>query len=268
MLEQKGRAAAEQLLEDFGFDSLPIKPLEVAKAISDDSFKVVVEFKELPSDQILGVAMGSHAAALVYINKNITDQGRLNFTIAHELGHVCMHIMEGSNNQFECGSNKIFSNFDNPLEKEANGFASGLLMPKSLIYPLFNGELNWNTIERVKSATEASLEASFRRMISIISEPYAMLIHESGKFKRYVKSDNFEPYINKHDLTADQKDFIIDPSIEPYPLNLDLFDAGEWIQPEFKGSELESVYVSSISLRNNFTYTLLTYDDECFVVTE
>ena len=38
--EQKGASVAESLLEDLGFDTLPIKPSEVVKSISTDAFKV------------------------------------------------------------------------------------------------------------------------------------------------------------------------------------------------------------------------------------
>lgn len=81
--EQKGISEAEQILEELEFDSLPIIPSEVVDAISSDHFNVVLEEHNFSSEKILGKAQGNDSAALIYINKNIPDQRRSNFTAAH-----------------------------------------------------------------------------------------------------------------------------------------------------------------------------------------
>lgn len=131
--EQKGIAEAEQILEELEFDLLPIIPSEVVSAISFDHFNVMLEVHEFPSEKILGKAQGNDSAALIYINKNIPDQRRLNFTAAHEIGHVCMHIMPQKKMLFECGSKELSNPFNDPIERQANGLASlqGCSCPKS-----------------------------------------------------------------------------------------------------------------------------------------
>lgn len=263
--EQKGVAEAENILEELGFDALPIIPSDVVNAISSDDFRVVMEAHEFSSDKIMGKAEGNSNAALIYLNKNIPDKGRFNFTAAHEIGHVCMHIMPQRKMFFECGSKEIYNPFDDPIEKEANGFASGLLMPKQLITSLTDGDINWGNIHTISSECGSSLEATFRRLMLLNKEPFALVIHQNGNFKRFVASDNFDFFIEKLSLSGDQKDFLVDVKDDDFPSNFDETDASDWVNPSRAGYTLDSIFVSSILLSEDFSYSLLTYNDDCFI---
>lgn len=80
MEEQKGAKEAESLLEDLGFDQLPIKVNKFINTVSDESFPIRVEFHAFVSDQFLGKAIGNQDGAGIIINSNIPDSRRLNFT--------------------------------------------------------------------------------------------------------------------------------------------------------------------------------------------
>lgn len=261
--EQKGIAEAEQILEELEFDLLPIIPSEVVSAISSDQFNVVLEVHEFSSEKILGKAQGNDSAALIYVNKNIRDRRRLNFTAAHEIGHVCMHIMPQKKMLFECGSKELLNPFDDPIERQANGFASGLLMPKKLINRITNGEINWENIYAISSKCESSLEATFRRMLLLNNEPFALVIHQNGTFKRFVLSRNFDFFINNSPLSTDQRELLVNVSEFPYPSDFDEVDAIDWVNPYTNGIAIERLYVSSILLDKGFSYSLITYDDDC-----
>lgn len=138
-------------------------------------------------------------------------------------------------------------------------------MPKSLISPLSNGDLNWAVIQKVSNTCCTSLEASFRRLMLMNQEPFALVIHQSGKFQRYVLSENFSFYIQKYPLSSAQKDLIVDTKENAYPTYFDEVSAYEWVNPEHRGDRLESLYVSTILLNEGFTYTLITYDDDNFL---
>ena len=262
--EQKGSAEAESLLEDLGFDSLPIVPSDVVESISSDDFKVVMETKGFESDKILGKAEGNNRAALIYINANIADTRRFNFTAAHEIGHVCMHIMPQRKMSFECGSKELNNPFDDPIEKEANGFASGLLLPEYLISKLTDGEVHWANIDEISNSCKSSLEATYRRMSVLDKSPSALIIHQNGKFRRFVASRNFDFYIENSPLSPEQKDLCLDIKNECYPNDFKTVDASDWVNPSSKGCTLELIYSSSIILSDGFTYTILTYDEDCF----
>ncbi len=69
--------------------------------------------------------------AILY-NPNITSPGRINFTLAHELGHYFVHRMLAAQ-EIECGEKQVLG-FDKDahrhcIEQEADAFASYLLMP-------------------------------------------------------------------------------------------------------------------------------------------
>jgi|TARA_R110000850_G_scaffold14619_6_gene46443 hypothetical protein len=69
--------------------------------------------------------------AILY-NPNIRESGRINFTIAHELGHYLSHRQMRPSG-FECGEAKVLgideASSDRAIENEADAFASYLLMP-------------------------------------------------------------------------------------------------------------------------------------------
>ncbi|KLN60760.1 hypothetical protein WH96_09750 [Kiloniella spongiae] len=261
---QKGVAEAENTLEELGIDQLPIVPSEVVDIISSNDFRVVMEVHDFSSKKILGKAQGNKNAALIYINKNIPDIGRFNFTAAHEVGHVCMHIMPQKKMFFECGNKELSNAFNDPIERQANGFASGLLMPKQLIKKLTDGEINWENISRISSVCASSLEATLRRMLLLSKDPTALVIHQNGEFKRFVVSDNFEFYVENYPLSSNQRELLVDVKEQSYPSCFDEVDASDWVNPQYRGDKLERLYVSSILLNDGFSYSLITYDDDCF----
>jgi Zn-dependent peptidase ImmA (M78 family) len=261
--EQKGTAEAEDLIENLGFDSLPVRPMDVANSIHCDDFKLVMEYRDFQSDQILGKAEGNSRGALIYINKNIPSQGRLNFTAAHEVGHVCMHIISRQRFSFECGESQLSSSFDDPIEKQANGFASGLLLPKQLITQHTGCDVNWNNISMLSELCGASLEATYRRLSFLDKSPSAFIVHKNGAFKRFVQSANFAFFIERSPLSTDQKLLAVDMKEEAYPEDFDTVDASDWVNPYSKSLNLQTIYSSTVLLKDGYTYTLLSYDDDC-----
>ena len=223
-----------------------------------------MEYQDLKSEMILGKAVGNNSGALIYINKNIPDLGRKNFTAAHELGHVCLHIMPKKKMSFECGKTELADSHADPVERQANGFASGLLMPRQLLIKSTGTDINWENINDVSKLCQASLEASYRRLSFLGKEPSALVIHKNGKFCRFVASANFGFYIQPTHLSEDQKSLAVDVNDEACPADFESVDASDWVNVRLKGDTLETIYSSTIILKDGYSYTLLTYDDECF----
>lgn len=88
-----------------------------------------IKYKEIDDDEnkFCGVfTKAPNGKKYIMTNSNINIEGRKNFTIAHELGHYFLnHQLESHIDSFvnEDCSHK------NPIEYEANYFASCLLMP-------------------------------------------------------------------------------------------------------------------------------------------
>lgn len=110
-------------------------PVDVERLI----FEVINrKFPDQPIVQVVGGDLGSLEGTLKLVgndwhlvyNNRISNSGRINFTIAHELGHYICHRHFYS--EFKCDSQSlrgIDATQSKNIEKEADSFASFLLIP-------------------------------------------------------------------------------------------------------------------------------------------
>ncbi|KPZ01417.1 ImmA/IrrE family metallo-endopeptidase [Pseudomonas syringae] len=114
-----------QLLELARRKGVETSPLDVQKLLS----VLGVELLSVPmKDEISGVLsrLENKDGWVVKVNA-LHHPNRQRFTIAHEIGHYCRHRWQ----QKEFQDLNFFRNGDsNPMEAEANRFASELLMPE------------------------------------------------------------------------------------------------------------------------------------------
>ena len=187
----KAESTAEGLIEDFDL-TLPIKPHEVCELLSDESFPIEYAEKPLETEGVEGMAQPlPKGGAFIIVNDKVNNAGRRVFTAAHELGHVLLHIQEGKGKGFEC-SNKSMKSKD-PFEKEANQFASALLMPKTIIgNKIMLESLSWRLIQTIMTDCETSLIAAAIRVISISDEQCALVVHKNGEMWTPTKSKAFQ----------------------------------------------------------------------------
>ena len=195
----RAETEAEQLVSDFGL-CLPIKPEEVCEQISTEEMVVEFSEKQFESVDICGLSIGHGNGISVVVNSGIDNLGRKRFTGAHEIGHVILHVQQGIASEFKCTNSDISgtNNANRLYEKEANEFASSLLMPKSLIgKDIISNDLTWNLINTLASECETSLEATARRVVNISDERCAMVIHKNGEMLIPIRSVSFNAYIDK-----------------------------------------------------------------------
>ena len=114
-----------------------------------------------------------------------------------------------------------------------------------------------------KGATAAEIKAAYRKMAYEDKSPSALIIHQNGQFRRFVASNDFAFYIENSPLSAHQKANFIDTESESFPDDFDEVDAMDWVNPRSKHGCLSSIYCSSVLLKNGFSYTLLTYEEDC-----
>jgi Zn-dependent peptidase ImmA (M78 family) len=113
-----------------------------------------IKFREMNStnSDFVGVLTKANSGqSYIMINSSIDSNGRANFTIAHELGHYFLsHQL--TQNSFYCSNNEIVEEgaWHNPIEQEANYFASCLLMPETKIKPAFLAMLQNSRKARIK----------------------------------------------------------------------------------------------------------------------
>ncbi len=117
-------------LESAGFEmSVPINVDEIAKALS---INIVYDFNGIKDDFVGKIEFGVNNWPVVTLNPiENTYEPRRRFTIAHEIGHYCLHsnqhrrFIDTRKNMSRTGS------YWDTYEYEANAFAAELLMPES-----------------------------------------------------------------------------------------------------------------------------------------
>lgn len=111
-----------------------------------------IKFREITTNSdFLGVfTHGNNGQPYIMINTAIENEGRRNFTIAHELGHyfLCHELKCEEWYDVEIYEEGII---ENPIEQEANLFAGCLLMPESKIKPAFLSMLQHSHKARTKN---------------------------------------------------------------------------------------------------------------------
>lgn len=161
---QQIEAKAQEMLNDAGVTSLPVKPIEIAQ-----HFEIDVQAKSATTSGASGwlVRVGSDFA-IIYAT-HIDSEGFQNFSIAHELGHYWLeghpdHIFQDGNEHVSYAG---FNSTD-PIEREADYFAACLLMPKSMCKPLINKSLDgMAAVTSLATNCKTSLVAAALRYIEI-----------------------------------------------------------------------------------------------------
>lgn len=117
------------LLKDMGILEAPVDVYSIASKLG-----VGITEKNL-EDEVSGFLVIKNGRAMIAVNSN-HHPNRQRFTIAHELGHYCLHrevkslFVDDSLTYHRDGqsSEGVYSH-----EIQANGFAASLLMPKRML---------------------------------------------------------------------------------------------------------------------------------------
>ncbi|MGB7529236.1 ImmA/IrrE family metallo-endopeptidase [Sphingobacterium cellulitidis] len=135
------------------------------KVFNDIMFSEGIKYREIPSvsDDFVGaLTKGNNNQVYIMINKNIDNHGRRNFTIAHELGHYFLQHQLHQNSIF-CNNNDIIEegHQSNPIEREANYFASCFLMPEEKVRNAFLALLERASKYKIKGFLTVKKDTSF-----------------------------------------------------------------------------------------------------------
>lgn len=160
-IEREARALLEEF--EFKFDRKPTAPIPVEK-ITEIQLQLTLEFKDMKS---LFPYADVHGAiwfdeGIIGIDQSLDPDlnppmlGRYHFTLAHELGHWCLHrrlYIDNPNQMrlFDDGSRQPdvvcrSSERRKPIELQADMFAASLLMPRQMVleaWTEFRGGDEW-----------------------------------------------------------------------------------------------------------------------------
>lgn len=123
------------------------------------------------------------------------DTPRIKFSFAHELGHYFIdehrQVLE-SGKSLHIPSRYLLEQKD-PVEKEADFFASCLLMPESIFRRKCSGKFSYHLVSELQSFFGTSLSATLIRYMQIGSYPICVVLVKNGVIKQKWFSDDF-PY--------------------------------------------------------------------------
>ncbi|RED16718.1 ImmA/IrrE family metallo-endopeptidase [Parasphingopyxis lamellibrachiae] len=181
--------------QDYGPNTYPLDiDLLIEGAIQSSGYNACLETKRGSFDSFEGclLRVAKTDRWNILINENITNQRRLRFTHAHELGHFMCHREQ--QNRFE-DSPDTLNDFQQELEAEANTFASWLLMPANVVRDEFDRS-SWtvDTLRKLGNRFECSLQASGLRFADIASKPIAFVVSRDGMIL-WAKKSPSAPYM-------------------------------------------------------------------------
>ena len=174
LTQQQAEQLAEGVITRLKFSSLPINPSEIAKKNG-----LMVKAMSLTEPGISGVFMKTGDNFGIGYSTRIKNDGFINFTIAHELGH---YFLPGHVDYLFCDGQTIhyskgeFLSTD-PHEKEADYFAAALLMPKLLFVPAMRtAGKGFAAINHLKTLCQTSLTATAIRYAAFAEDPVAIIM--------------------------------------------------------------------------------------------
>ncbi len=178
---------AEQLVRDRGTSSLPVDPFEIAREADID----VVE--KPATGGVSGMLIRSGNSFAIAYATYLPNEGFQRFSVAHELGHYFLrghheHVFDASGVHV---SRAGYLSQD-PYEKEADQFAAGLLMPRSLFVQALRvaGE-GLDAIQRLATTCKTSLTATAIRFAEHTDEPVAVVVSSQTSIEYCFMSNTF-----------------------------------------------------------------------------
>ena len=176
--------AARELLHSLHIHSVPTPMEEICARL-----RVLVERTGEIDAAALLIADGT-GEVIILLNQSIRSVGRVNFTLAHEIGHL---RLPHHGRRYSCSyaDLHVFSS-DKPLEREANLFASELLFPESAFLADIHGmDLSWKAISRLASRYQASMTATALRMCQKTMDSCALAFVQARKIRWSYASQHF-----------------------------------------------------------------------------
>lgn len=188
MLLTKAEATARKILKDFG--------IETVEALASASLRDIVQargayYEEYPLDGKDGRIVTYQDKSVITIDRGITDTGKKRFTAAHELGHFELHrdlIVKAVTQYDLCNWFQIGSQ-----EREANEFASELLMPTKMFQKECAGKkFGSQLIEHLANTFIVSRTAAILKFAKSGNHPICVVCSQRNAVAWWKMSPDFE----------------------------------------------------------------------------
>lgn len=186
---------SEQWLSGRQFaDALPVDCIQIAESLG-----IKVKGATL-KDEFQGALFITPDVTAIIYNENIKEDGRKNFTIAHEIGHYCLH---SDREEVQCRLEDIGTFSLTPhgkeIEKEANEFAACLLMPeKDVQQQLLGKNLDIKLVLELALRYGTTVTATACQMVHVSDMPLAVvMLNEDNSTKWCLRNSHFRDFFIK-----------------------------------------------------------------------
>lgn len=183
--DKRAAANANHLLHEFEDPPPPIDPRTLAEAIG-------ILVIEEPTEDGDGCVLIDGDIAGILVNASVRNEGRKRFTVAHELGHVRLHSHQVTYRVESLAD--IESQSTDRMEREANAFATELLMPEYSVRQYAHNHPSFELIEQLAELHATSLTAAAIRAVSISDFACALVSIRAGAVAWVVRSAHWSNY--------------------------------------------------------------------------
>jgi len=157
--------------------------LEVTKQKFSDPVGIVVPHGIYDIDGMLSKRK-NHKDWCISYDENVVVPGRINFTVAHELGHYLLH--RTLRDAFQCGQKEMMD-YDSieskRLEAQANTFASCLLMPRNDFDVQIKGhDISFELLGHCAERYQTSLTATILKWLEFTEETAMLVVADHNEF--------------------------------------------------------------------------------------
>ncbi|MGQ7886810.1 ImmA/IrrE family metallo-endopeptidase [Paenibacillus sp. WC2504] len=165
---------AQQVLQKFNVTTTPALSLEQIFG----HYKIIYDEIEYNDPNFMGSLIRAEGKAIILVNTDIKNTGRINFTKAHELGHFCLNH---KGQRFECSRTDMLDNSRNSIEVEANQFAKEFLLPEHMVRPIcLSAPFDFETIRGISSQFLVSKLTAAFRILDFHLGNYAFTYSQNG----------------------------------------------------------------------------------------
>jgi hypothetical protein len=165
---------AEEIVKEFGISKFPVKPIDLA-----NSRDIIVQSWAPTKKGVSGFLMKQGDAFGISYSKFIENEGFINFTVGHELGH---YFIPGHIEQLFASASGIHyseSGFISqiPCETEADIFSATLLMPKGLFREAQRkSPTGFDGVKSLAALCSTSITATAIRFAEFAEDPVAVIL--------------------------------------------------------------------------------------------
>lgn len=192
--EREVRRYASDVLQELDVTTVPVDPVWIAR-----KHGLSVDEKPLPSG-VFGALWKRRNGFGIVVSDSCPTAGHRRFSVAHELGHyhVDGHVdgMFSGTTDTVVSQGGLFRDQSNRLEREADWFASELLVPATQVVPRFEkGGASVETIRCLAGEFETSLSMMAIRYTELTDRAAASILSMEGRVEWAVSSQR----VREHD---------------------------------------------------------------------